>query len=159
MGIYSCKLNATLSATGVEDVAPVAMSVVVTHKRVKGGQSEGTTDKRKYNNSKAAISSKNEIADIYFTKKKAAGKKRLKCGCLEEIIAEVKETNKLTDDIIINKALIRQRVKQNLFVGTGHGGTSSPLPMIEVHIVDMLIILARMRESLSPTQCIHSLMI
>ena len=67
----------------------------------------------------------------------------------------MKETNKLTDDIVINKALIRQRVKQNLFVGTGHGGTYLPLAMIELHIVDMLIVLARMRESLSPTQCIH----
>ena len=111
MGIYSCKLSATSTATGAEDVAPVTIHIAVTPERVKGGRPEGTTDKRKYNNSKAAISSKNEIVDIYFTEKKAAGKKRLKRGRLDEIIAEVKETNKLTDNIVINKALIRQRVK------------------------------------------------
>lgn len=111
-----------------------------------------TCDKRKYNKSKADISKKNEITQMYFTKMNKTGNKMLKRGRLDEIIKEAKMRNSLTEDIRIDKALIHQRIKQNLFVWNGHCGTSSPLSVVEPSIVNMLIILAQMRESLSPSQ-------
>ena len=79
--------------------------------------------------------------------------KRLKRCRLSKIIKEVKMRNNLKDDIRIDKALIRQRIKQNLFVWSGNGGISSPLSTVKTSIADMLILLARMHESLSPSQC------
>ena len=57
--------------------------------------------------------------------------------------------NKLTEDIVFNKDLIYQRIKQELFVGNRYGGTASLLPRVEASAVDIHILLARMRESLS----------
>ena len=103
-----------------------------------------------------------EIVDRLFTKKKAAGKKNSKRGRLEEIIAEVKKMNNLTEDVVVNKALVRVRVvlirkrcEQNMFVGNGYPGKSSPLALIKPYIFGMLIVLSKMRESPSPSHCVH----
>ena len=44
------------------------------------------------------------------------GNKRLNHGRVYEMIKEVKTRNKLTEDIQIDKALIRQRIKKTLFI-------------------------------------------
>ena len=62
-----------------------------------------------------------------------------------EIIGDVRLRNNLMEDIAINKVLIYQRTNQKLFVDNGHGGTASPLSGVEPSIIDMIIILSRMR--------------
>ena len=59
--------------------------------------------------------------------------------------------NNSMEDIVINKALIHQRIKQKFFVENGHGGTASLLSGVEPSIVDMLILFSRMKKSLSPS--------
>ena len=80
----------------------------------------------------AVIAPKNKIATIYKTERDQAGKKRLKRGRLDDIIKEVEKRNLLPDNIVIDKPLIRQRMKQNTFVSVGHAGLSSPLTEIEL---------------------------
>ena len=59
--------------------------------------------------------------------------------------------NNLTEYTMISKALIVQRINQIFVVENGHGGISSPLSGVELSIIDMLILLSRMRESYSPS--------
>ena len=101
------------------------------------------------------IASKNEIATLYKAERDQAGKKRLKRGRLDDIIKEVKKRNLLPDDIVIDKPLIRQRMKQNIFVSVGHAGLSSPLKKIEPEIDETLIQLSKMRQSLTPSQSVQ----
>ena len=74
---------------------------------------------------------------------------------LDEIITEVKKRNNLLEEVMINKTLIRSRIKKNIFVRNGHSGPSSPLASIDPHIVEMLIFLSEMRESITPSNCIN----
>ena len=93
--VYCCKLGTHSTATGAEDVTPTAVSLTQTdaqpQERNKGGRPSGTTDKERYEDVRVMISTKSEIADRFFNKKKAAGKKALKRVRLDEIITEVKE--------------------------------------------------------------------
>ena len=121
--------------------------------RLKGGRPVKSTDKRKKDNELAIIASKNEIASIFAKEKKLSGKKRLPRGRLGRIIAEVKVRNNLLDDTIIKSSCIRSRVKkQRTSVLQSHPGTPSPLLAYEMEFVSVLIQMARMRESLSPTE-------
>jgi hypothetical protein len=156
-GIYCCELGARATATGAEDVTPAAsltQTKTQPQERAKGGRPSGTTNKKKFEDVRVMISTKNEIAHRFFTEKNAA-RKKLKRGRLDEIITEVKKRNNLSEDVVINKTLIRSRIKKNIFVRNGHSGPSSPLASIEPHIVEMLIVLSKMRESLTPGNCIN----
>ena len=62
---------------------------VITPPRTKGGRPEGSTSKRRKHNDLSVIAAKNEIVTIFEKKKKDAGNKRLKRGCLAEIIGTV----------------------------------------------------------------------
>ena len=62
------------------------------HDRVqKGGQPFGSTPTNRHHINMSEIVVKNEIALIFDAKRKEAGKKRLKCGCFDEIIQTVKQ--------------------------------------------------------------------
>ena len=152
-GIFYIEAGASLTTTGAVDIARNTVSDI-TLERKKGGRPVGASNKNKNNLKLAVIASKNEIATLYKAERDQAGKKRLKRGRLDDIIKEVKERNSLPDDIVIDKPLIRQRMKQNIFVSVGHAGLSSPLTKIEPEIVETLIQLSKMRQSLTPSQSV-----
>ena len=64
------------------------------------------------------IAANNEICFTLTGEKKDLGKKRLRVGCLDEIICEAKERICLPADYIIHESTIGQRLKkkQNLMV-------------------------------------------
>ena len=67
----------------------------------------------------------------YESERKLDGKKRLERGRLEEIIVESKIWNELPEDMIIDKNLIRQRMRQTVVVNASHSSLTSPLSSIE----------------------------
>ena len=72
------------------DVAPNTVSdITLDTKKVR--RHVGTTDKKKDNLQLAVIALKNEIIIIFKIERDQAGKKHLKCGCLDDIIKEVKK--------------------------------------------------------------------
>ena len=111
--VYFYDLSDRVTATDSEAATPVSISdpPIFLTERDKGLQPVGTGDKRKCDKSKAVISSNNEITNICITKRLQAGTKKLKRGRLVNIIGEVILRNNLTEYIVINKALIRQRIK------------------------------------------------
>ena len=125
--------------------------------RKKGGRPVGSTDVNKKVCELSVIAAKNEIALTLDSEKKALGKKRLRVGRLDEIIRDVKRRNGLPKDLVISKAAIRQRLKKKgkMMVYVGHGGHTTPLQRIESEIVSVLIQMARIRESLTPSQAIQ----
>lgn len=121
--------------------------------RIKGGRPAKSTDKKKKGNELALVASKNEIASIFAAEKKLSGKKRLPRGRLSCIISEVKLRNNLHEDTVIMRSCIRSRLKkERTCVLQSHPGTPSPLLAYEMEFVLVLIQMARMRESLSPTE-------
>ena len=103
------------------------------------------------------IATKNEIATTFKRMRKESGKKRLKHGCLDELIKSVKQKNNLPDDLTISKQSIRQRLKpsQNLVVVNSHPGHTSPLADIEQDVVNIMMQMARLRQCVTPTQAIQ----
>lgn len=103
----------------------------------------------------ALIASKNEIAIVYSIARRQAGIKCLPSGNLGSIIKEITVRNALSEGSI-SESCIRQRVKkQKLCVAKNHSGTLSPLHNYEDTFVRTLIQMARMRQSLSPSQCVN----
>mmetsp|Transcript_12989 Transcript_12989/g.15242 ORF Transcript_12989/g.15242 Transcript_12989/m.15242 type:complete len:125 (-) Transcript_12989:809-1183(-) len=95
---------------------------------------------------------KNEISLRYDDERKQAEKKRLKRGCIDEIITNTKQKNLLPAECVIDKCMIRQRQKRNVFVLNPHAGHSSPLSSAEPDIIATLIQMDKMRHSLTPSQ-------
>ena len=93
----------------------------------QGGHPVGTTIKKREHNESCYIVAKHEIVEIYNTNKNTLGKKRAKVDRLDEIITKAKERNALPHDFKVNKSLIRQGLKKNMFVYAPHGGHTSPL--------------------------------
>ena len=84
-----------------------------------------------------------------------AGKKRLPVGALDNIIRDVTKRNALPEDSI-SKSCIKSRLKKGR---TSHiieaaRGVASPLRKYELEFVDVIIHMARMRESLGPSECV-----
>ena len=103
----------------------------------------------------ALLAAKNEITGIFVKEKKASGKKRLPPGRLSAIISEVKKRNFLPDDSIILESGIRSRVKnRRISVLQSHPGPQSPLIEYEMDFVKIITQMARMRECLSPSECV-----
>ena len=133
--------------TSVPDIAAVAPV-----ERKKGGRPSGTTDARKKNCEFAVTAAKNEICMLFDRDKRKAGKKRLPYGYLAGIIDRVKKCNGLGDDILISETCIRQRFKKaRLFSSVGKTGPLSPLHSCEPEFVRVLIQMAKMRQSLIPS--------
>ena len=141
--------NASLVTTSVTDI-------VVAAPRTKGGRPSGTTDVKKKNSEMAIIAAKNEICLQFDKDKKRAGKKRLERGYLTKLISHVKLSNGLGEDADISKACIRQRYKKaRLFLEDSTTGPVSPLRACELEFVQVMTQMAKMRQSLSPSQAIN----
>ena len=76
----------------------------------------------------------------------------MKKGRLMEIIKEVNMKNEVSDDIGISDTTIRQRVMRGSIFSQGIGGHQSPLLPLELLFVATIIQMARIRQSLSPSQ-------
>ena len=138
--------DANLVTTSVTDIA-------VTAPRIKGGRPSGTTDVNRKNSEMAIIAAKNEICLQFDEDKKRAGKKRLGRGYLTKLISRVKASNGLGADVDISEACVRQRYKKaRLFLEDSKTGPISPLRACEMEFVQVLIQMAKMRQSLSPSQ-------
>jgi len=104
----------------------------------------------------ASLTTKNEITDIYDRNKRKAGKKKLHCGHLTIIIRNVKKRNALPDDILTTESCIQQRTKtKTLRVVTSKSGPISPLHTYEIEFLQVVIQIARIRESLSPSESVY----
>ena len=75
----------------------------------KGGRPVGTTDVKKKVSELSVIAAINDICLTLKVEKKDLGKKRLRVGCLDEIICEAKERNGIPADYVIHKSTIRQQ--------------------------------------------------
>ena len=72
---------------------PVPVETVDPIDRKNGGRPTGSTQSKSKVFQLAFLAVKNEIAITYEPERKLAGKKRLKRGCLDEIIAESRTQN------------------------------------------------------------------
>ena len=142
----------------VTGVAPRTVSPTLTLDvvRARGGRPVGSTNESKQNGKMCYIATKNEIAIQYSLERRAAGKKRLKRGRLDEIISDIKKRNCLPDDFTVDKQLIRQREKTgNIFITQDNGGHLSPLQPVEAKVIATIVQMARIRQCLSPSQGVH----
>ena len=100
----------------------------------------------------AIIAAKSEISLQFDEDKKSAGKKRLGLGYLTKLIYRVKVSNGLGDDVDISEPCIRQRYKKaRLFLVDTNTGPISPLRGCEMEFVQVLIQMAKTRQSMSPS--------
>ena len=154
LGIFYENLQSVSESEGIELIPePVTPSPP----RTKGGRPIGSTLLKREHTELSVIATKNEIATTFKRMRKESGKKRLKRGCLDELIKSVKQKNNLPDDLTISKQSIRQRLKpsQNLVVVNSHPGHTSPLADIEQDVVNIMIQMARLRQCVTPTQAIQ----
>ena len=148
--ILTPAVDAATSAT--EDASVIGEESNI---RTKGGRPVGSTANKRKHDEYALLASKNEIINTYQTKKKAAGKKRLPVDALDNLIRDVTKRNALPEDSI-SKSCIKSRLKKGR---TSHiieaaRGVASPLRKYELEFVDVIIQMARMRESLGPSECV-----
>ena len=96
------------------------------------------------------VQMKNDITAEYVKVKKEEG--ILKKGRLVEIIDNHKAKRKL-EDVDIPSSTIRQRVlrKKTVVLNHHHGGHSSPLESLDDTIVDLILMMARIRQCLTPS--------
>ena len=115
----------------------------------KGGRPKGSTDQRKKELADAIVAAKNEITQKYYEAKTNC--KKVLDGTLVKIIEDVKKKRKLPHDVQINSDTIRRRVSRgNIFI-TSHG-PQSPLEALEEVVVELIIQMARIRQSLTPSK-------
>jgi len=112
--------------------------------------------KRKKSYELASLAAKNEMTEIYDKHKRKASKKRLPLRHLTSIICNVKKRNSFPDDVLITESCVQQRIKTK----TLHVVASNPEPLSPLHVYRMefsqvIIQMARMRESLSPSESVH----
>ena len=74
--------------------------------QTKGGRHVDTTDNKRKHDEYASLTCKNEIIHTYQIKKKAARKKRLPVGALDNIIWDVTKRNALPDDSISKSCIM-----------------------------------------------------
>ena len=118
--------------------------------RLKGGRPKGTTEESKKRDSDALIAAKNEIAVEYKKAKTDIGDKPVSNGTMHQIIKNVKAKRGIPDDIEIKVDTIRRRVARDRPIISSLG-SKSPLAAIEAAVVIIIIQMARIRRSLTPS--------
>ena len=114
------------------------------------GRPTGSTMIEKRNRIENIVQMKNDITAEYVKVKNKEG--TLKKGQLEEIIKRHKKKRKL-EEVDIPSSTIRQRVLRNKTVVLNHhrGGHSSPLESLDDTIVDIVLMMARICQCLTPS--------
>ena len=121
-------------------------------KKPKGGRPEGTTHASKKLTKLKIVNAKNEIAKEYaalMKKHKRIGT-RVRKGTLEKIIKKVSKKMEIKDMIL--PATIRQRYYRKQIVSYHVGGHISPLNSIEPTIIEIILQMARIRQSITPSK-------
>ena len=123
-------------------------------KKSKGGRPVGTTNSKKHLQEKLLFEAKNEIALAYVKEKRQAKKKGsiVKKGYMKELIASVTAQKDLKRKIL--SKTIHQRIARKQFVHHHKAGHISPLRKIEPAIVKIIIQMARIRQSLTPSKAL-----
>ena len=119
--------------------------------RVKGGRPKGTTDAMKKAIADKLIAAKNEIAVRYKKVKDESENKPVSNGTLNKIIEYVKKEKKIPHDTVIKADTIRRRISRMRPHVLSSGGIS-PLISIEDSVVQIIIQMARIRQSLTPSK-------
>ena len=105
----------------------------------KGGRPTGATQNKRKVSEMTLAKVEHEIVTIFEKERKIARKMRMKRGRLDEVISEAEKHHGVSDDVVIKKDLIRQRIKQTVVVSTGQSGLTSPLRSIKPQITAVLI--------------------
>lgn len=118
--------------------------------RNKGGRPSGSTEESKRQKMDKIVSMKNDITAEY-EKEKEKGK--MKKNQLKEIIKKHKKKRDL-EDVDVPQDTIRQRVSRKKPFVPHHnsGGHTSPLAKIDDTIVSIILMMARIRQCLSPSK-------
>lgn len=121
-------------------------------KKSKGGRPAGTTHASRKLAELKIVDAKNEIAKEYaavMKKHKRIGT-RVRKGTLELIIKKVSKKMEIKDTIL--PATIRQRYYRKHIVSHHVGGHISPLNSIEPTIIEIILQMARIRQSITPSK-------
>ena len=132
-------------APGLEPAESASASV-----RSKGGRPVGTTIKAKQSQEKKVFEAKNEIAKQFSAAKKKCKTGKVKNGTLKGIIQKV-EADMNLKNVTITSSAIRQRFYRKKEVCHHVAGHISPLEKIESTVISIIIHMARIRQSLSPS--------
>ena len=124
--------------------------------RTKGGRPVGTTIENKRKREEDIVRMKNDISREHKIMVDSARKrgKKVKFGTLKHIIERNKKKYDLVD-VNVPLKTIEQRIHRNRVETVGNkccGGHKSPLLSIEDTVVDILLQMARIRQSLTPTR-------
>ena len=119
--------------------------------RVKGGRPKGTTDSMKKDLDDKLIAAKNEIAVRYKKKKDESNGEYVSNGTLKKIIEDVKKEHKIPYDTVIKADTIRRRITR-MRPHVLSTGCISPMISIEDSVVQIIIQMARIRQSLTPSK-------
>ena len=120
-----------------------------------GGRPVGSTKEAKLELKTRLRECLNACASEFHEQKNVAKRdgKYLKKGCLEEIIRKQKEIFQLSDNIKIDKELIRARHYRG-HLNVNSMGPVSPMAAVEPQLVKLIIRMSRIRRCLTPTQCL-----
>ena len=113
-GIFYLLPSESPITTGVTGITPndEDIQAQTTIQRAKGGRPDGTTDEKARHDLLAKTEAKNEITATFDNEKRMAGKKRLPCGRLLDIISDAKKRHGLPEDCVINESSIRSRLNR-----------------------------------------------
>ena len=119
--------------------------------RKKGGRPVGTTDENKQKKVDNIIAMKNDIT-LEYKRLKDKGEK-LKRGQLKHLIEKHKLKRHL-EDVHVPLTTIRKRVVRNkmIVMNAQNGGHTSPLASIDDVVVNIILMMARVRQCLSPSK-------
>ena len=119
--------------------------------RNKGGRPTGTTDEDKRKRLEKIVQMKNDITLEYQQLKGKDG--NMEKGKLKRIINKHKIKRKL-EEVDVPLGTIRRRVLRNKLVvmTPHHGGHTSPLASIDDVIVNIILMMARVRQCLNPSK-------
>ena len=128
-------------------------SCVLLDSRAKGGRPIGSTMENKRLELQRVMDAKNEIARMYRAVSEEArrGKKNVRKGFLSELITEVKKRKKIEHVYIPMKTIYQRayRKQSDIHHCPGH---VSPLIPIEETVVQFIIKMAEIRQSLTPSR-------
>ena len=120
-------------------------------KRSKGGRPVGTTMKAKEERKINTFKAKNEIAKRFSAVKRNNKIGKVRNGTLKQIIKQVKNEFNV-NNAEISPSAIRQRFYRKREVCHHVAGHISPLERIESSVIAIVIHMARIRQSLCPSE-------
>jgi len=142
------------------DIAPAAdeeqqddLQDVLIKKKMKGMHPKGSTDAC-YEELKRKFILATNYASIKFSEVKTlSGSADLKRGVFDSIIEEAKTKFNLPANYMINKETVRTRVKRGNLTAN-HKGTPSPMEKVEMHALDIICQMAKLRQPLTPQEAL-----